>query len=137
MGTDTIPHAALPSIEILMPATWHPLDLDRETRAASIARLVAGTMEPGAAFAEARARMRAEFEKAAEIGAAAEAVLAFVYWSAPEGKVASASMFLALVDAAPPENQGVPEVRVLAEAIAARYAGDVVELGAGAAARVR
>src|SRR5438270_679241 len=99
MSADTVADAALPSVELLLPATWNRLDLDPRTRTASIARLADRTMQPGAAFAEARARMRAEFEKAAEIGAASGAVLAFVHWSATDGKLASASLFVALIDA--------------------------------------
>ena len=138
MGTDTVPEAALPSVELLLPATWNRLDLDPETRTASIARLADRTMKPGTAFADARARMRAEFEKAAEIGAASGAVLAFVHWSAPEGKLASASLFVALVDAIdPPDDLGAPEPAALAEALAARYGGEVRELPAGPGARVR
>jgi hypothetical protein len=94
-------------------------------------------MQPGAAFADARARMRAEFERAAEIGAASGAVLAFVYWSAWEGKLASASLFVALVDATvPPDDTAASEPGALVDALAARYGGEVRELADGPGTRV-
>jgi hypothetical protein len=138
MGTDIIPDAGLPTVELLLPVTWNQLDLDPLTRTASIARLADRTMQFGAAFAEARARMRAEFETAAEIGAASGAVLAFVYWSVQEGKLASASLFVALVDATiPPDDPAASEPGALADALAARYGGEGRELAAGPGARVR
>lgn len=138
MASKTIPEAGSPSAELLTPASWTRLDLDPRTRATSIARLVERTTTPGPEFAEARAEMRAEFERAAEIGAVSGASLAFVYWSAPEGKLASASLFVALVDAAgaPPDGPA-PAQHDLAGALAARYGGEVRELAAGPAARVR
>lgn len=138
MRDDTVGQAALPSVEMLLPAAWERLDLGGATRAADVAGLVDRTTRQGPEFAEARARMRAEVERAAEIGAAAGASLAFVYYSAPEGKLASASLFVALVDATGrPDGETEPEPRALADALAARYGGEVGELDAGPAARVR
>ena len=138
MATEIISNAGLPSVELLLPATWNRLDLAPATRLTSIARLVKRTTKAGPEFAEARTTMRAEFERAAEIGAASGASLAFVYWSAPEGKVASASLFVALVDATGRlEGHPAPGPRALADALAARYGGEVGELEAGPAARVR
>jgi hypothetical protein len=138
MDTDIIPDAGLPTVELLLPVTWNPLDLDPETRTASIARLTDRTMQSGAAAANARARMRAEFERAAEIGAASGAVLAFVYWSVRDGKLASASLFVALVDATvPSEAPAASEPEALAGALAARYGGEVSELAGGPGARVQ
>jgi hypothetical protein len=138
MAPETIREAGFPSVELLLPATWNRLDLDPRSRATSIARLVDRTTTSGPDFAEARAGMRAEFERAAEIGAATGASLAFVYWSAPEGKLASASLLVALVDVTgAPRNGPPPEQRALAAALAARYGGEVGDLAAGPAARVR
>src|SRR5438309_3752217 len=77
MATEIISNAGLPSVELLLPATWNRLDLAPATRLTSIARLVERTTKAGPEFAEARTTMRAEFERAAEIGAASGASLAF------------------------------------------------------------
>jgi hypothetical protein len=136
MASEAIPGGGFASVELLTPATWNVLDLDPQTRAASIARLVDATTTPRPEFGEARAEIRAEFEKAAELGAASGASLAFVYWSAREGKLASAALFVVVVDAAP-SDRPAPESTALAEALAARYGGEVGQLAAGPAARVR
>jgi nucleotide-binding universal stress UspA family protein len=137
MGTDTLPSARQPSVELLLPATWHRVDLDPETRAASIARLVKRTTRQGSEFANGRAQMRVEFERAAEIGVSSGATLAFVFWSVTDGKLASASLFVALIDASHAPEDGAMEPQALAEALAARYGGEATELDAGPAARVR
>ena len=132
------PSATLPIADLLMPATWHRLELSEEGRAASIDRIVETTTKPGPDYDGARSQIRAELERAAELGKASGAVLAYVYWAAPAGKIASASLFVALVDAATStagERPAGPEE--LATALAARYRGEIGFLGAGPAARVR
>jgi len=128
--------AALPSVELLMPATWNRLELGPDGRAASIDRIVELTMKQGPEFEEARDRMRTELETAAELGAASGATLAYTYWAAPSGKLASASLFVALVDGGR-ASDSAPGSEDLPAAIAARYGGEVRALSAGRAARVR
>lgn len=121
-----------------MPATWHRLELSEGGREASIDEILEATTKPGSAYDDARSRMRVELEKAAEIGRASGAALAYVYWGAPDGKIASASLFVALVDAAPPpKGETSPGQAELAAALAARYRGEVGRLAVGPAARVR
>ena len=137
MAADT-PAKALPAVELLLPATWNALDLAPETRGTSIRRLLDDTVRRIPPLAGEQTRMQAELQTAVEIAAASGAALAFVYWSAPEGKLASASLFVALVDANPPsQDRPAPEPAVLAEALAARYGGEVGQLAAGPAARVQ
>jgi hypothetical protein len=132
------PAATLPIANLLMPATWHRLELSEEGRAASIDGIVEAKTKPGPDYAGARSRIKRELERAAELGIHSGASLAYVYWAAPAGKVASASLFVALVDAAAPsEGEIPPGPAELASALAARYRGEVGLLSGGPAARVR
>ena len=134
MSADTIPNAATPAVELLMPATWHRLELDPDLREASIQRIVEETTHRGPEFQAARERMRVELQQAAGLGAVNGATLAFVYWSAPAGKLASASLFVAVIDAT--KASPVPlRPEKLAAALAARYSGETGALTAGPAAR--
>ena len=128
---------ALPAVGLLLPATWHRLDLDPSTRALSIERLARRATELGPEFREARASMRSHFEQAAEIGAASGATLAYVFWSRTGAKIATASLFVALIDAESRAEAVLPDRQAFAQALAVRYAGEPAQLEAGPAARVR
>jgi hypothetical protein len=138
MSSETASKGGLPTVEILMPATWHELDLDPKTRVASIARLVERTTKPGPQFDQARRRARTELEGAARVGVAGGAVLAFIYWFADDAGIASASLYVSMVDPLASEGaQPPPDQRSVAAAIAELYGGELLELPVGPAARVR
>jgi hypothetical protein len=117
---------------MLMPATWIPLDLEPATRVRSIA----GLLDP-AAPAEARRRAQALLEATTYQAAKAGATLAYLFARVTEGGLVSASLLVSVVEAGPGAEATNPGAAAIAGALAERYGGEVGELTAGPAARVR
>ncbi|HVW33739.1 MAG TPA: hypothetical protein VHL53_14475 [Acidimicrobiia bacterium] len=115
-----------------MPATWVPLDLDPATRV----RGIAGLLDP-AAPAEVRRRSQALLEATTYQAAKAGAVLAYLFSSVREGKLAAASLLVSVVEAAPDAEATNPGPAAVVATLADRYGGTAGELSAGPAARLR
>lgn len=126
------PAAGTPAVELLMPGTWVPLDLDPATRVRTIAR----SLDPAAA-PEARRRAQALLEATTYQAAKAGAALAYLFSSVRAGKLAAASLLVSVVDAVPGAEATNPGPAAIAAALAQRYGGEAGELTAGPAARVR
>jgi hypothetical protein len=80
--------------------------------------------------------MMERLERAVETALAEGAVLGYVLLSTAGGKVATASLFVSLIDGAGDVGD-VPESAAAAGALAARLGGEVRELPVGPAVRVR
>ena len=122
-----------------MPGTWRPLDLDPATRSDSIRRLAEESGQgAGVELVQARRRMRARLQQVAEEAAAAGASFGFVFSTVANGKLASASLIVALIDAAGGSDSAAPpSAQALTEGLQLRLGGEVGELPAGPALRVR
>ena len=127
-----------PSVEVFLPATWRALDLDPATRGESIRRLAAETAEGGSAeLVAARRRMQARLEQVAEAAAGAGASLGFVFSTVADGRLASASLIVALIEAADRgEGFAALSARSMTEGLQLRLGGRVDELMAGPGLRV-
>lgn len=126
-----------PAVTVFVPATWSVLDLDSQTRTGSIARLVEERIGGGPDLSAARRRMMEQLERAVDTAVGQGAVLGYVLLTSGGGKVATASLFVSLVDALSDPGGQVPEPAVAAEALAARLGGEVRELPVGPAVRAR
>ena len=126
------PVAGTPAVEMLMPATWIPLDLDPATRVRSISKLLDPAAPP-----EARRRAQALLEATTYQAAKAGAALAYLYARASEGELAAASLLVSVVEATAGAEATNPGPAAVATALAHRYGGEAGELPAGPGARVR
>lgn len=128
-----------PSVEVFVPGTWRALDLDPATRGESIRRLVAETGQGSSAeLADARRLMQARLERVAQEAAGAGASFGFVFSTVANEKLASASLIVALIDAADGgDGSAPPSAQAIAEGLQLRLGGDVGDLTAGPALRVR
>jgi hypothetical protein len=128
-----------PSVEVFVPGTWRALDLDPATRGESIRRHAAETGQgAGAELAEARRQMQARLEHVAEEAAGTGASLGFVFSTVANGKLASASLIVALIDATDGgDGSAPPSAQAIAEGLQLRLGGEVGDLTAGPALRVR
>ena len=130
--TVEVPAAGTPAVELLVPGTWVPLDLDPATRVRSIT----GLLDP-AAPPDARRRAQALLEATTYQAVKAGAALAYLFSSVREGKLAAASLLVSVVGAAPGAEETNPGPAAVATALAQRYGGEAGELPAGPGARVR
>jgi hypothetical protein len=135
MGADSISETG-PLVTVCVPATWSVLDLDPRTRGGSIARLVDDKVGGGPDLQPARRRMMDGLEKAIVTAVGRGAVLGYVLLTSGGEKVATASLFVSLVDATGAPGGEVPGSEA-AVALAARVGGEVRELPVGPAIRVR
>lgn len=126
------PEAGTPAVEMLVPATWLPLDLHPATRV----RNIAGLLDP-AAPPEARRRAQVLLEATTYHAAKAGAALAYLFARVTEGGLASASLLVSVVGATAGAEETNPVPAAIAGALAERYGGEAAELPAGPAARVR
>jgi len=128
---------AVPTVMVFVPATWSVLDLDPQTRTGSVARLVEEKIGGGSDLSQARRRMTDQLERAVDSAVGQGAVLGYVLLTSGGGKVASASLFVSLVDGVGDPGDQVPEPAAAAGALAARLGGEVRPLPVGPAVRVR
>jgi hypothetical protein len=129
-----------PSVEVFVPGTWRALDLDPATRAASIQRLAEESGQgANGELVEARRRLRARLEQVAEEAAGAGASFGFVFFTVADGKLVSASLIVAVIEATGGVGDGAPAPppKAIAEGLRSRLGGEVDELAAGPAVRVR
>jgi hypothetical protein len=126
------PEAGTPAVELLMPATWLPLDLEPATRV----RNIAGLLDP-AAPPDIRRRTQALLEATTYQAAKAGAALAYLFARVSGGKLAAASLLVSVVGAGPGAEETNPGPGAVAAALAQRYGGETGDLPAGTGARVR
>jgi hypothetical protein len=124
-------------VTVFVPATWAVLDLDPRTRTASNGRLVEERIGGGPDLRPIRRRMVEGLERAVDIAVAQGAVLGHVLLTSEGGKVATAALFLSLVDAVDNPGGQLPAPGAAAQGLAARLGGEVRELPIGWAVRVR
>jgi hypothetical protein len=136
MAADVHAGPGAPTVMVFVPATWAVLDLDPRTRAGSIALMVEERVGGGPDLRPARRRMLDGLERAVDTAIAQGAVSGYVLLSTVGDKVATASLFVSLIDAAGDLGE-VPEPAMAAEVLAARLDGEVRELPIGPAVRVR
>ena len=126
------PVAASPAVELLVPGTWRPLDLDPATRVRSLSGLVDSTSPP-----DVRRRAQALLEATTHRAAQAGATAAYLFVSLRGNKLAAASLLVSVVAAGPGAATTNPGPAAVAAQLAQRYGGEASELPAGPAARVR
>jgi hypothetical protein len=97
MGADVSSDAVAPPVQLLLPA-WTALNLDPRTRAVCIARLVEEHNGGRAEFRPENQRMKATLEGAIDSAVARGASLGYLLLVGETGKVATASLFVALPD---------------------------------------
>jgi hypothetical protein len=136
MGAERISDTA-PSVAVFVPGTWAVLDLEPQTRVGSIGRLVEERIAGGPNLKSAREQMKAGLERAVESAAEQGAVLGYVLLTGDGGKIASASLFVSLVDAIGDVSVEGPDPAVAAGGLADRLRGEVRELPIGPAVRVQ
>src|SRR5438309_10928628 len=107
-----------PAVTVFVPATWAVLDLDPRTRTGSVARLVEERIRGGLELGPGRRRMMDGLERSVDTAVAQGAVLGYVLLTSGDGKVATASLFVSLVDAVGDVGGEVPEPRAAAEGLA-------------------